>query len=233
VFGERVDCETVRGLEASQLTRYERRALKSHVRSCPSCRQKGFGLSSIGFWLRDMWAWLAGGGASAAKLGAVALTAAAVSAPVVTPALISGLGHGSKGGHRLALGAGGPDAVTQLERLVARLPSPLARALSLPAIAPPLQGAMPADVPAAADVSQPTTDPSQQRMEASAPEQPVSPEPTPLDPVPPDPGTPADPPPSDPPPADTFPPDPTPAPADTVPTDPAATPPPDPPPPTP
>jgi RNA polymerase sigma factor (sigma-70 family) len=87
VFGERVDCETVRGLDRSQLTHYERRALKSHMRACPSCKRKrGFGLSAIGFWLRDACAWLAGGGASAAKLGAVAVTATVVGGvPAVAP----------------------------------------------------------------------------------------------------------------------------------------------------
>jgi RNA polymerase sigma factor (sigma-70 family) len=89
VFGERVDCETVRGLDRSRLTHYERRAIKSHVRACRTCRRtSGLGLSSIGFWLRDALAWLMGGGATAAKLGAVAVTAAAVgSAPVVVPAI--------------------------------------------------------------------------------------------------------------------------------------------------
>jgi RNA polymerase sigma factor (sigma-70 family) len=92
VFGERLDCETVRTLDRSQLTHYERRALKSHVRSCASCkRQAGFGLSTIGFWLRDAWTWFVGGGATVAKVGAVAMTATVVTAaPDVVPVLPNG-----------------------------------------------------------------------------------------------------------------------------------------------
>lgn len=90
VFGERVDCGMVGGLDRARLTHYERRALKSHLRACPSCRRKsGFGLSTLGFWLRDVWGWLVGGGASAAKLGAVAVTATVVGgAPIVAPAVV-------------------------------------------------------------------------------------------------------------------------------------------------
>ena len=241
VFGERVDCEMVRGLSPSQLTHYERRALKSHLRSCPSCRRKGFGLSSIGFWLRDAWAWLADGGASAAKLGAVAITATVVSAPVVTPAIIGRLDHGSKSGQHIALGAARLHVLSQLDRLVARIPPPIARALSLPTIAAPQDESAPADgAPFASEESvrpeepQTATEPSPERVEASLPpEEPASPEPAPLDSVPPDPGPTPDQPPPDAPPADTVPPDPTPAPADTMPADPAPAPPPDPPPPTP
>jgi RNA polymerase sigma factor (sigma-70 family) len=86
VFGDRLDCASVAELDVSQLTRHERRAVKSHVRSCPACRRNGLGLSSLGFWLRDAWAWLVGGGASAAKLGAVAATATVLGgAPLVAP----------------------------------------------------------------------------------------------------------------------------------------------------
>jgi len=38
VFGERLDCETVRRLSGGDLDRLERRALKAHLRACAPCR---------------------------------------------------------------------------------------------------------------------------------------------------------------------------------------------------
>jgi RNA polymerase sigma factor (sigma-70 family) len=118
VFGERVSCETVRGLDRSQLTHYERRALKSHLRACPSCRRKGgFGLSALGFWLRDAWAWLVGGGASAAKLGAVAVTATVVgAAPVVAPAVVHKISH-QDGEPVQAAATVAPQSLERIDRL--------------------------------------------------------------------------------------------------------------------
>jgi RNA polymerase sigma-70 factor (ECF subfamily) len=124
VFGERVDCTTLRGLDRSQLTHYERRALKGHLRGCQSCRREsGYGLSAIGFWLRDAWAWLTGGGASAAKLGAVAMTATVVGgAPVVLPAVSHRvLPHDAKAA------AGEPHARAALERPARVVVPPFAR----------------------------------------------------------------------------------------------------------
>jgi RNA polymerase sigma factor (sigma-70 family) len=40
VFGERLGCEAVRRLAAGPLDLRERRALKTHVRSCPACRRE-------------------------------------------------------------------------------------------------------------------------------------------------------------------------------------------------
>jgi hypothetical protein len=94
-FGRRLDCEAVQVLEPDTLDLTARRALKSHVRSCPSCRSarraRSAGLGALGplSALRDALAWLGGGGAvpAAAKLGAVAATAAVAvaGAPVVVP----------------------------------------------------------------------------------------------------------------------------------------------------
>jgi RNA polymerase sigma factor (sigma-70 family) len=141
VFGERVDCELVRGLDRSRLTHYERRAIKSHVRSCRSCRRtRGLGLSAIGFWLRDLWAWFAGGGATAAKLGAVAITAAAVgSAPVVVPAVTHRvLRHDSPTVDRVAHADARVTARAPRPRVAVRAPGVLVRehsALRLPSVA--------------------------------------------------------------------------------------------------
>ena len=84
VFGDRLDCVAVRRLSAGPLDRNERRALKTHVRSCGACRaelgRRGRALSGLPIlsidWLRGLAAGLAGGGApAAAKVGAVVATA--------------------------------------------------------------------------------------------------------------------------------------------------------------
>jgi hypothetical protein len=84
VFGDRLDCVAVRRLSAGPLDRDERRALKTHLRSCGACRTelgvRGRALSALpvlsGDWLRGLAAGLAGGGApAAAKIGAVVATA--------------------------------------------------------------------------------------------------------------------------------------------------------------
>lgn len=76
VFGDRLDCVAVQRLSAGPLDPDERRALKTHLRSCPSCRgalgTRGRILASLPLsaleWLRA----LGGIGApAAAKIGAV------------------------------------------------------------------------------------------------------------------------------------------------------------------
>ena len=58
VFGERLSCAAVQRLAAGPLDARERRALKTHVRSCPSCRRqlglRGIALSVLPFPLRSM-----------------------------------------------------------------------------------------------------------------------------------------------------------------------------------
>jgi RNA polymerase sigma factor (sigma-70 family) len=84
VFGDRLDCVAVRRLSAGPLDGQERRALKTHLRSCASCRAdlglRGRALSLLPVlsadWLRGLAGGLAGGGApAAAKIGAVVATA--------------------------------------------------------------------------------------------------------------------------------------------------------------
>jgi RNA polymerase sigma factor (sigma-70 family) len=92
-FGGRLSCASVRKLDSSRLTHAQRRGVNSHVRSCHACksgRRRGVlallpsGLVEA---LRNAAAALLGGGAGApvaAKVAAVAVTAAAVgAAPVV------------------------------------------------------------------------------------------------------------------------------------------------------
>ena len=84
VFGERLNCVAVRRLAAGPLDGDERRALRTHMRSCLDCRRslgaKGraygaFPIDAFG-WLRALPGLLAGGGAPAAvKVGAVVATA--------------------------------------------------------------------------------------------------------------------------------------------------------------
>jgi RNA polymerase sigma-70 factor (ECF subfamily) len=131
VFGDRLDCETVRAVDRSHLTHHERRAVKSHVRSCQSCRKEtGLGLSTIGLWLRDAWAWLLGGGATAAKVGAVAMTATVVgSAPVVAPAVADEVfGRKPKAKRAAAVASVPGPALRELERLGRVFVPPTARA---------------------------------------------------------------------------------------------------------
>jgi RNA polymerase sigma factor (sigma-70 family) len=151
VFGRRVDCDLVRSLDAQALTRFERRALKSHLRGCPSCKANaGAGFSSIVFWLRDAWQWLGGGGAGAAastaKLGALAVTAAALgTAPMTLPVIVHGIvHHPSRWSATAATTAGSrpdADATSSLARLQ-RL-----NALFVPVFARPLVPAFDAPSP--------------------------------------------------------------------------------------
>ena len=96
VFGDRLTCVSVQRLAAGPLDSDERRALKSHLRSCPGCREglgvRGRALSVFPVtsleWLRGLVAGTVGGGAPvAAKVGAVVATvsfAAGVPAAVET-----------------------------------------------------------------------------------------------------------------------------------------------------
>jgi RNA polymerase sigma factor (sigma-70 family) len=83
-FGERLNCVAVQRLAAGPLDTDERRALKTHLRSCSSCRStlglRGRALSLVpaaaADWLRGLASTLVGGGAPvAAKVGAVVATA--------------------------------------------------------------------------------------------------------------------------------------------------------------
>jgi hypothetical protein len=90
VFGDRLNCVTVQRLAAGPLDGDERRALKTHLRSCTDCRRavgvRGRALSWLPAptldWLRGL---LVGGAApAAAKVGAVVATATiAASVPAV------------------------------------------------------------------------------------------------------------------------------------------------------
>jgi RNA polymerase sigma-70 factor (ECF subfamily) len=88
VFGDRLNCVTVQRLAAGPLDGTERRALKTHLRTCQDCRQsmgvRGRALSWFPSgasleWLRGLGTGLIGGGAPvAAKVGAVFATATIV-----------------------------------------------------------------------------------------------------------------------------------------------------------
>jgi sigma-70-like protein len=92
VFGDRVNCVTVQRLAAGPIDSDERRALKTHLRSCAACRTElGVRGRAIGLlpehafdWLRGLFATLAGGGApAAAKVGALVASASfAAGAPI-------------------------------------------------------------------------------------------------------------------------------------------------------
>jgi RNA polymerase sigma factor (sigma-70 family) len=84
VFGDRLNCVAVQRLAAGPLDTDERRALKTHLRSCAGCRS-GLGMRgrALGMlpvasldWLRGLLAGAVGGGTPvAAKVGAVVATA--------------------------------------------------------------------------------------------------------------------------------------------------------------
>jgi RNA polymerase sigma-70 factor (ECF subfamily) len=95
VFGDRLTCVSVQRLAAGPLDRDERRGLKSHLRSCSSCRNglglrgRALGAPSVTLeWLRGVLAGALGGGApAAAKVGVAVATvsfAAGVPAAVET-----------------------------------------------------------------------------------------------------------------------------------------------------
>jgi RNA polymerase sigma factor (sigma-70 family) len=85
-FGERLDCASVQNLAEARLSRAQLRAVKSHLRSCTSCRTSPripVGLATLPLaWLRDgLAAVFAGGAAKTAAV--VAAAAVAGSIPVV------------------------------------------------------------------------------------------------------------------------------------------------------
>ena len=81
VFGDSLDCVTVRRLSAGPLDADERRALKTHLRSCSACRSAvGLRARVLGWlpgstleWLRGLL--VSGAAPAAAKVGAVVATA--------------------------------------------------------------------------------------------------------------------------------------------------------------
>src|SRR5205085_12047532 len=80
------DCVSVRKLAAGPLDGDERRALKTHLRSCPGCRNE-VALPARATWLFPDWlrGLLAGGGAPvAAKLGAVVASATVATGVPIT-----------------------------------------------------------------------------------------------------------------------------------------------------
>jgi RNA polymerase sigma-70 factor (ECF subfamily) len=104
VFGDRLNCVTVQRLAVGPLDAPERRALKTHLRSCGECRQtvglRGRALtlfpSAWGLeWLRGLGAGLVGGGApAAAKVGAIFATATvAAGVPVAVEHSTTHLAH--------------------------------------------------------------------------------------------------------------------------------------------
>jgi RNA polymerase sigma factor (sigma-70 family) len=90
VFGERLNCVTVQRLAAGPLDLDERRALKSHLRSCPGCRSalgvRGRALGSLPVapleWLRGLAGGLLGLGAPAAAKVGVMVAGASLAAGV-------------------------------------------------------------------------------------------------------------------------------------------------------
>jgi len=93
-FGERIDCASVQSLDAARLSRAERRAIKSHLRACPSCRTSSTRLRGGVLLLPLDWARNAAlalfGGGGAAKAAAAGAAAAAVGAtPIVADELPS------------------------------------------------------------------------------------------------------------------------------------------------
>lgn len=90
VFGDRLNCVTVRRLAAGPLEGDERRALKTHLHSCTQCRRAvGARARALGWlptssldWLRGLL--VGGAGPAAAKVGAVVASATiAAGVPVV------------------------------------------------------------------------------------------------------------------------------------------------------
>ena len=135
VFGDRLTCVSVQRLAAGPLDSDERRALKSHLRSCPGCREglgvRGRALSVLPVtsldWLRGLVAGTVGGGAPvAAKVGAVVATvsfAAGVPAAVETVPM-----------HRLAVPHAVRASVSARKHLKAQSPVAVARPESAPIV---------------------------------------------------------------------------------------------------
>ena len=122
VFGDRLNCVTVQRLADGPLDASERRALKTHLRSCHECRQtmgfRGRALSvfptGAGLeWLRGLGAGLIGGGAPVvAKVGAVVASATIVGGGTVAVERTTRQHHA----HRAALTVGRAAPVTHAAR---------------------------------------------------------------------------------------------------------------------
>lgn len=145
VFGERLTCVSVQRLAAGPLDGDERRALKSHLRSCGSCRSglglRGRALSVLPVTsldgLRGLLAGAAGGGApAAAKVGAAFATvtfAAGVPAAVETVRV-----------HRLPVVPAQRAAAHRAPRhTIAPRPSALRRTFASPGVSAPALRAAP------------------------------------------------------------------------------------------
>ena len=125
VFGDRLNCVTVQRLSAGPLDASERRALKTHLRTCQDCRQsmglRGRALSlfpsGAGLeWLRGLGAGLIGGGAPVvAKVGAVVATATIVGGGTVA------VEKSNQHPHRVALNVVHAAPVTHAARRVSSL----------------------------------------------------------------------------------------------------------------
>lgn len=104
VFGERLSCAAVQRLAAGPLDARERRALKTHVRSCPSCRRqlgvRGIALALLPFPLRHL------------PWPAQAATAVAAAATAAVVPLVGARSHGALPTARASVA--GPDAPLQL-----------------------------------------------------------------------------------------------------------------------
>lgn len=102
VFGVRLDCDTLSGLDHATLGRSGKRAVKAHLRSCVACRQAypagagrgitaGAGLVPLQLlalgrnWIAAL---LGGGAAPAVKMATVAVVAAVAASPVAGPELM-------------------------------------------------------------------------------------------------------------------------------------------------
>jgi RNA polymerase sigma factor (sigma-70 family) len=135
VFGDRLNCVTVQRLAAGPLDTDERRALKTHLRSCASCRTElGMRGRALGLipehafdWLRGLFATLAGGGApAAAKVGALVASASfAAGAPITV----------ERTNHRAPLPH--PPAPKVVRQAPAQQPIAATRVLSTPIVTAP------------------------------------------------------------------------------------------------
>ena len=129
VFGDRLDCVAVRRLVAGPLAADERRALQTHLRSCPDCRANtgmrgrmlSLGPLAAATWLRGL---VSGAGTGAAPVAAK-LTAVAATAGLAAglPASIELSDPGSKPLHAVLVPTKHPAAPTR--RVISHTPTEL------------------------------------------------------------------------------------------------------------
>jgi RNA polymerase sigma-70 factor (ECF subfamily) len=142
VFGDRLDCVTVRRLAAGPLAADERRALKSHLRSCPDCRATASLRTRVVTvlpvisvtWLRGLLTGIGTGGAPAA----VKLTAVAASAGLAVglPASVELSDPGSKPLHFVVVPTKPATPLARHAVVHARAPSRVHAVLPMPTPAP-------------------------------------------------------------------------------------------------